>query len=56
VTAIASWLLQAGVCRDERKVIVRALETFFVAIAPEEVRAKILAESEKERLKEPVRR
>ncbi len=45
VNAILDWLVRAGVCKDEGEAIVRALETFFVAVAPVSEREKVLAAS-----------
>ncbi len=43
VNAILDWLVRTGACKDEGEAIVRALETFFVAVAPASEREKVLA-------------
>jgi hypothetical protein len=36
-------LVKAGVCKDEKEVIGRALESFFVAVAPAAERERVLS-------------
>jgi len=46
VSALVRELVAAGVCQDERDVIVRAVETFFVAVSPQQAaRYRILQEA-----------
>jgi len=46
VSALVRELVAAGVCRDERDVIVRAVEAFFVAVSPRQAwRYRILQEA-----------
>jgi len=46
VSALVRELVAAGVCQDERDVIVRAVETFFVAVSPRHAqRYRILQEA-----------
>jgi hypothetical protein len=40
--ALLQSLVKAGVCKDEKEVLVRALETFFVAVAPAAERERVL--------------
>ena len=46
ISALVRELVAAGVCQDERDVIVRAVETFFVAVSPKQTaRYRILQEA-----------
>ncbi len=36
-------LIKSGVCKDEKEIITRALETFFVAVAPTGERERVLS-------------
>ena len=46
ISALVRELVAAGVCQDERDVIVRAVEAFFVAVSPQHAaRYRILQEA-----------
>ena len=46
ISALVRELVAAGVCQDERDVIVRAVEAFFVAVSPQQAaRYRILQEA-----------
>ncbi|MEZ8221799.1 hypothetical protein GG496_001969 [Candidatus Fervidibacteria bacterium JGI MDM2 JNZ-1-D12] len=44
--AIVNWLIRSGFCKDEKEAILRALETLFFAVAPENEREKVFAQRE----------
>ncbi len=47
--AIVNWLIRSGFCKDEKEAILRALETLFFAVAPENEREKVFAQRERAR-------
>ncbi|MCS7188054.1 MAG: hypothetical protein RMK89_14045, partial [Armatimonadota bacterium] len=47
--AIVNWLVRSGFCKDEQEAILHALETLFFAVAPENERQKVFAQTEQVR-------
>lgn len=43
IKQLVETIIDSGICTDEKEVIVRAVQTFFIAVAPEDKRSSLFA-------------